>query len=78
VLIETKSQGRAGSTVLRARLTERGPSHVPSATELERRFITLVARFGLPTPRRQIDLGNADEWIGRVDGAVLATIDAAA
>jgi very-short-patch-repair endonuclease len=69
VLIETKSQGRAGSTVLRALLTERGPSYVPPATELERRFITLVARFGLPTPRRQIDLGNADEWIGRVDFA---------
>jgi very-short-patch-repair endonuclease len=67
VLIETKVQGRPGSTVLRALLTERGPSYVPPATELERRFVTLTERFMLPRPRRQVDLGDADQWIGRVD-----------
>jgi len=79
VLIETKAQGRAGSTVLRALLSERGPSYVPPATELERRFATLSERFALPTPRRQVDLGDSDQWIGRVDFAfptgVIAEVD---
>jgi very-short-patch-repair endonuclease/predicted transcriptional regulator of viral defense system len=67
VLLETKARGRAGSTVLRALLRERGPSYVAPATELERRFVELTHRHGLPDPRRQVDVGDSDRWIGRVD-----------
>ena len=35
--------------------------------ELERRFVTLCDRYGLGRPRRQVDLGDSDQWIGRVD-----------
>ena len=74
VLVETKSQGRAGSTVLRALLQERGPSYVPPASELERRFVALCGHFTLPRPRRQVDLGDDDQWIGRVDFAFPAAM----
>lgn len=67
VLTETAARGRAGSRVLRVLLRERGVGYVPPATELERRFVTLTERFGLPRPRRQVDVGDSDQWIGRVD-----------
>lgn len=67
VLAETKARGRAGSRVLRLLLQERGIKYIPPESELERRFVELARDHGLPEPRRQVDLGNADEWIGRVD-----------
>ncbi len=67
VLDDLAVQGRAGTVVLRALLTERGPRYVAPESELEARFIALVARHHLPAPERQADLGDADSWIGRVD-----------
>jgi very-short-patch-repair endonuclease/predicted transcriptional regulator of viral defense system len=67
VLAETAARGRAGSRVLRVLLRERGAGYVAPATELEREFVSLAERHGLPRARRQVDLGDTDRWIGRVD-----------
>jgi hypothetical protein len=67
VLDELKVQGRAGSTVLRLLLLERGGRTAAPESELERRFRDLVRAAGLPEPELQVDLGSCDHWIGRVD-----------
>jgi hypothetical protein len=67
MLDELAERGRAGTVLMRELLTERGPRYVPPESELEARFIDLARRFGLPAPERQVDLGDSDSWIGRVD-----------
>jgi very-short-patch-repair endonuclease len=67
VLDETKARGRAGSRALRLLLRERSTHSMPPASELERRFVTLTERYALSRPRRQVDVGDSDRWIGRVD-----------
>ncbi len=52
--------------VLRELLDERGDDYVPPASNLERRFDTLLHRAGEPAMRRQVDSGG-DRWVGRVD-----------
>jgi very-short-patch-repair endonuclease len=63
---ETSVQGRPGLGVLRALLDERGDDYIPPASNLERRFASIVAEAGLPEMRRQVDSGGA-RWVGRVD-----------
>lgn len=67
VLDDLAVQGRSGSVLMRTLLTERGPRYAAPESELESRFIELVERWHLPPPERQVDLGDADSWIGRVD-----------
>jgi hypothetical protein len=64
---ETSIQGRPGLGVLRALLGERGDDYVPPASNLESRFAAIVAQAGLPEMRRQVDSGDGDRWVGRVD-----------
>jgi hypothetical protein len=64
---ETSIQGRPGLGVLRALLDERGDDYVPPASNLESRFAAIVAQAGLPEMRRQVDSGDGDRWVGRVD-----------
>jgi hypothetical protein len=59
--------GRPGGRVLRDLLEARGGGYVAPASELERRFLQLVVAAGLPRPEREIDLGDGDGWIGRVE-----------
>ncbi len=70
VLDELAEHGRAGVVLLRTLLTERQPDYVAPESELEARFIALARRHGLPEPERQVDLGDGDSWIGRVDFGV--------
>ncbi len=63
---EVRGRGRPGLRVLRELLDERGDDYVPPASNLERRFATIVAEADLPEMRRQVDSGGA-EWVGRVD-----------
>jgi very-short-patch-repair endonuclease len=58
--------GRSGVTVMRELLDERGRDYVPPASNLERRFASILARAGLAPMRRQVDSGG-DDWVGRVD-----------
>jgi hypothetical protein len=63
------SRGRKGTAVMRRLLAERSEGYVPPASELEARFRDLVTDAGLPEPVRQLDAGNDEAWIGRVDVA---------
>ena len=67
VLDDLAEHGRAGTVVLRTLLMEREPEYVAPESELEARFIELTRSHGLPTPERQVELGDEDSWIGRVD-----------
>ncbi|HUS61602.1 MAG TPA: hypothetical protein VMY34_05355 [Acidimicrobiales bacterium] len=59
-------RGRQGTTLWRTLLNERDDEYVPPASGLESRFLQIIeGRF--PAPRRQVDLGDQEEWIGRVD-----------
>jgi hypothetical protein len=67
VLDELAVQGRNGTCALREILTELGDGYVAPASELERLFMDLLRRSGLPAPAREVDLRDADKWNGRVE-----------
>jgi very-short-patch-repair endonuclease len=67
VLDDLAEHGRRGTVWMRTLLLERGGRYVPPESELEARFVQLVHRYRLGRPERQVDLGDADQWIGRVD-----------
>jgi len=63
------SRGRRGTSVMRRLLADRSEGYVPPASELEARFRDIVREADLPEPVRQLDVGDDDDWIGRVDVA---------
>ncbi|MGI9023758.1 MAG: DUF559 domain-containing protein [Acidimicrobiales bacterium] len=65
---ELAKRGRAGSTVMRTLLAERGAAYVAPESGLEARFLALLRASGLPDPVRQHNVGG-DRWVGRVDFA---------
>jgi hypothetical protein len=67
VLDDLAVQGRNGTCALRLILQERGEGYVAPASDTERAFLRLLRRAGLPLPARELDLGDADQWIGRVE-----------
>jgi very-short-patch-repair endonuclease len=67
VLDDVGARGRSGTGRLRRMLLARGSRRVAPESELEARFIDLVRSRGLPEPARQVELGDGDQWIGRVD-----------
>ena len=67
MLDDLAEHGRAGTVLFRTLLEERGGQYVAPESELEARFIALAKGFGLAEPERQVDLGDDDGWIGRVD-----------
>jgi very-short-patch-repair endonuclease len=82
-LDEMAEHGRAGTVLFRQLLNERDDQYVAPESELESRLIEMARRFGLPEPERQVDLGDDESWIGRVDfvfrGArVVVEVDGAA
>ncbi len=64
---ELAVRGRRKLSVVRGLLADRGGQYVPPASELEAAFVELLITFGLPTPDRQVNVGDADGWLGRVD-----------
>jgi hypothetical protein len=66
---ELASRGRNGVAVMRRLLEERTEGYVAPASELEARFRDIMRAAGLPPPVRQLDVGDAERWIGRVDVA---------
>jgi hypothetical protein len=66
VLAGLGRKGRAGTAVMRVVMAERTGHYVPTESELEDLFLEVCRAFGLPTPERQIEVGN-DRPIGRVD-----------
>lgn len=67
VLIDLGRRGRPGTALMRELLEVRGPSHIPTESELEDLFLRLVRAHGLPEPRRQVSLGDDEGVIARVD-----------
>ena len=61
------SRGRKGTAVMRRLLADRSDGYIPPASETEARFRDLVREAGLPDPVRQMDVGDEEAWIGRVD-----------
>ncbi len=54
---------------MRGILIERNAGYVPPTSELEALFRGLVRAAGLPAPVGQLDVGDGQGWIGRVDFA---------
>jgi hypothetical protein len=69
VALDLAKKGRTGIGLMRELLEARGDSFVPPASELEAEFRKLVRRAGLPGPVAQLDIGDDEEWIARVDFA---------
>jgi len=67
MLDELAQRGRAGIRVMRQVLATRGRDYIPPASNLEARVIKILADAGLPPMRRQVDTGDEEGWIGRVD-----------
>ena len=67
VFFDLAKRGRTGTRVMRVLLNERAGHYVAPASELEAEFRELVRKHQLPEPRAQVDLGDEDDWIGRVD-----------
>ncbi len=60
------ARGRPGRTRMGLILADRQPGYIAPESELEARFIELIAAAGLAPPERQVDVGGP-EWVGRVD-----------
>jgi hypothetical protein len=69
VLDEAPTRGRRGVRALRGLLADRGEGYTPPASELEAAFRDLCREAGIPEPVRQLDAGDGDRWVGRVDVA---------
>lgn len=67
IIDRMSARGRRGLTALRAAVDERGPGYVPPASNLESRFAQILERAGRRPMRRQVDSGDGERWIGRVD-----------
>lgn len=59
--------GAPGVAELRRLIERRPPGYRPAESNLERRFESIMAEAGEPPFERQVDLGDDDGWIGRVD-----------
>ncbi len=66
-LAELAARGRSGITLMRRLLAERPPDHRPPDSSTEARFQQLARRAGLNAFERQLDVGDDEAWIGRVD-----------
>jgi hypothetical protein len=60
-------RGRTGTALMRRLLAARGPAYVAPASGLERRFLEILEDANLPVPDREIEVGGADGWGGRVE-----------
>src|SRR3546814_8936301 len=67
-MLEVMAQrGRPGIRTMRQVLATRGLDYVPPASNLEARFEQILLQAGDAPMRRQVDIGDGDRWIGRVD-----------
>jgi hypothetical protein len=62
-------RGRNGTGVIQAVLDERSLMEAPEESLLERRFMSLVTRAGLPRPVFQHEVWHNGRFVARVDGA---------
>jgi very-short-patch-repair endonuclease len=60
-------RGRPGIAVVRQLLEERADDYIAPESGLEVRALEVIRQAGLPEPDRQVDVGDHDGWVGRVD-----------
>jgi len=61
------ARGRKGTGLIKRLLSARGDGHVAPPSALERRLLELLESAALPPPAREVDVGDADTWVGRVE-----------
>jgi len=66
VTLRLAKRGRKGGPAMRKVVARRMGDYTPAESVLESEFIDLCERYGLPEPRRQVELGDGAR-IGRVD-----------
>lgn len=67
MLLDLAQRGRPGIRVMRELLKKIPPDYVATASGVETRVAQLCERHGIPPMRRQVNLGDGQGWIGRVD-----------
>lgn len=67
VLDDLAQHGRAGTVLMRELLQARGAGYVATSSELEALFLRILRDAGVPEPEREVDLGDVEDWVGRVD-----------
>jgi very-short-patch-repair endonuclease len=67
MLDEWCKRGRRGSAFLREYLAARPIDWQTPESNLERRFVELIVKAGMPEPKRQRNIGDDASWIGRID-----------
>lgn len=67
VLDEMSAKGRRKLEIFRGIVEPRREGYTPVASELEARLSELLQGAGLPSPQRQVNLADAEGWIGRFD-----------
>ena len=64
---ELAGRGRPGSAALRRLVADRPAGHAPPGSNLEARVAQILRNAGEAPLQRQVDLGDTQSWIGRVD-----------
>ena len=67
VFAELARRGRRGTAAMRELLDARCEGYVAPSSELEALGRAVLAAAGLPEPAVEVDLGDGEDWIGRVD-----------
>lgn len=60
-------RGRRGSAFLHEYLDSRAIDWTPPASNLAARFIQIVVDAGMPEPISEVNIGDNERWLGRVD-----------
>jgi very-short-patch-repair endonuclease len=64
---ELDRPGRLGLPTMKGILLRRGPDYVPPDSNLEARAMELLDRYDFVGYRRQVNLGDEESWLARVD-----------
>jgi hypothetical protein len=67
VWTELATSERRAVVAMHKALRRLEPGYVPPESELESRFLDLLTAAGISLPIKQVNLGNQEQWIGRVD-----------
>ena len=67
VLAALGRRGKPGTSIMRDIVADLGEDYEPTESELEDLFLEVVRAFRLEEPERQVKVGNAQRFIGRID-----------
>jgi very-short-patch-repair endonuclease len=67
VLAALGRRGKPGTSIMREIVADLGKDYEPTDSELEDLFLEVVRAFGVEEPERQVKVGNAQRFIGRID-----------